>query len=414
LLITASVYFYTQNRTPQLAYEQQQIENVGSNAFGSLADVQTESMTTEGRGSASFGVDGGGQLNIAEDSSASGDDNASSQVIRPNLINYDFQYKGEAIDVQNINNRVYKRVKQGLASSDFSRNILSQLNTGLLDASKLNQAVVNNIEIRQNREFGHAIYMNLEQGVVGINKNWEQWPNSKIDCRDDACFKQQQLQPDDVPQDNEIINIAKEFINKYGIDTSSYGEPTVMHHWRKTAELASDSSSVHVPEEIPVVFPLVIGEEKVYEQAGSPYGLILEVNIKHKRVAGARNLAAQKFQSSSYEAVNEPQKITDMAERGGLQAPYEHDAPTKTVTIELGTPEVGLISIMKRDDQGSQQLFTPAFIFPIIDRSEQTYFTRDHIVVPATKELFEQEWERMNSSGPAKPGMPEIMPQPRN
>jgi hypothetical protein len=60
-------------------------------------------------------------------------------------------------------------------------------------------------------------------------------------------------------------------------------------------------------------------------------------------------------------------------------------------------------------------LFAPAYIFPITDRSEQTYFTREYVVVPVTRELFEKEWERMNKDGsPAEPGSPEILPTPRN
>jgi hypothetical protein len=417
LLAAAFFYLYPKDgsEAPKLSYDQQQIENMDENAFGSLSEAQTESMASEGRGAASFGADGGGQLNVVEESMEADGDTPDSRAIRPNLINYEFRYNGGDIDAGNIDQQVYKRIKQGLADAGFSQKIMEQLDTGLLDVANLNSAVINNIDIRENKEFGHSVYMNLEEGVIGINKNWEKWPGLKTDCQDADCFERQQLQPEDVPSDEKIIKTAENFIEQYGIDLSSYGDPQVMHYWKRNRMLTQDSSEIHIPEEIPVIFPLIIDNKKVYEQSGEPHGLVLEVNIKYNKVAGVRNLVAQKFQASKYENITDNDKIIDMAEKGGLLAPYEHSKPTKTVDMELGEPEAGLITIMKRDEKGGQQLFAPAYIFPITDRSEQTHFTREHVVVPAIKELFEQEWEKMNNDGaPAEPGEPEILPHPRN
>ncbi|MFW5888409.1 MAG: hypothetical protein ACOCVY_01700 [Patescibacteria group bacterium] len=416
ILLIASVFLWNDHSGNQKpAYNKQQIEIAENNAFGSLTEADIESMDTEGRGSASFGADGGGQLNVAEESMEADGDTPDSRMIRSNLINYEFRYAGDDISLENIDSGIYRRIKQGLADSDFSQNIISQLDTGLLDVSEFDSATVNNIDIRQDREFGYSIYLNLEEGVAGINKNWEKWPSPKIDCQGGVCSEPERIKPEDVPADKEIIDVAEKFINKYGLDTSNYGKPQVMRNWEKSRDLSPNSSDINIPEEVPVVFPLVIKEKQVHEQSGEPYGLAMEVNIKHNKVAGVRNLVAQKFQASEYENINNPDKIIDMAEKGGLGAPHEHADPDKTVTITLGTPEKGLTQIMKRGEQGNQQLFVPALIFPITDRSEQTHFTREHIVVPATKELFEQEWKKMNNDGaPTEPGEPEILPHPRN
>jgi hypothetical protein len=89
---------------------------------------------------------------------------------------------------------------------------------------------------------------------VNIDANWEQWPQSK--CTTEACYKNEQVKIGDIPADDVLIGIARDFVSEHGIDLSHYGDPEVDNSWKRDYERATDTSLAYVPDTQRVVFPL--------------------------------------------------------------------------------------------------------------------------------------------------------------
>ena len=114
-----------------------------------------------------------------------------------------------------------------------------------------------------------------------------------------------------------------------------------------------------------------------------------------------RDITSQNYISSNYEIENSSEKIIAIAEKGGLRQTFKYPEATKTIDIELGTPTLGLIKYYQynRDKMESSELLVPAYIFPITDIPEETYFYQENIVVPLVKEIIAERIQ--NNNGPA-------------
>jgi hypothetical protein len=95
----------------------------------------------------------------------------------------------------------------------------------------------------------------------------------------------------------------------------------------------------------------------------------------------------------------------ELVYNGGSYPYYDYfvEGEYETVDIELGSPSLELVKIWNYDQTKmiSQELYVPAYVFPIISQSKYNYFYRKNIVIPAVKDFF----NRYNF-----PGQPRILP----
>ncbi len=305
--------------------------------------------------------------------------------------NFKYIYKGENFSQDLAEVDIYKKTKgsfKGQSLVDF----VTHLDFGIIDMSKFGgQAEVFNVGFNQDKEFGYSVNINMADDNIFIYSNWLKWPRPDANCQDDACFAGYRLKIDEIPSNEEIISIADAFITEYGIDKNNYGEAIVQDNFRNEYEIAADKTSIYLPDEINVVYPLKINDALTVDESGNPTGLYVSVNVRHKKVSGLNSLSPRNFEVSAYDAITDSAKLISLAEQGGVYPIYYNNEASKTVEVSLGTPSIVLARQYKYDEKKgySEELYVPALSFPVTDISDkEVYFYRKNVVIPLAADMI--------------------------
>jgi hypothetical protein len=415
LIITVPLYSYINQKGKRAGAPEKLaldfnhgITEVKDQAFGAL--TATNQAKTP---SSVQGLGGGG---VARTESGGGGGLVTTEKVdagvpsRPEYIQYKYVYGGDPINIEQNTMKVYRRIRSEAGNRSLAQ-YLTELDFDIFDLSQFKNALLTNLNLNEEREFGYSLNLNFEENELNIFQNWRQWPQLGQECQDlsaqtgEACYDQYRLKYADVPADDRLIATAKQFVKNYGVDLSQYGEPVVEDQWRWTYEQAEDKANVYIPEEISVIFPLIVDNQTVYDSNGNPTGLYVSVNVRYNRASGVRPIRPYNYESSSYDVITDSEEIIKLAEQGGLWPEYYYEEPTKTVEVKLGTPQAGLYEHYSYEPVKGQtsQLLVPALFFPIMSMSEEiSYFYRQYIVVPLAKDIIK------DIAGPVSP-----LPQPR-
>ena len=362
------------------------VEKVRDGAFGSLALDQSKAISALGRGGGGGGGSPAGKIGAPD-------------MPNPMITNYRFVYKGGDIPVQD-KALVYKRVKD-LPLGEKIAEAVSSLSFGSIDLGKFSNTRMVSLGITEDRDFGYDVYLDFREGAISVYAGTK-WPDPNAGCSDEACFEKNRLKESDVPKDDELIAIANKFLEDYKIDRSAYGEPSVVrdYEWYKGSGLIE--TAIYIPETIPVTYPLKIDGQTVYDDAAVPAGMTIDISIRQKKVFGIRSINTQKYESSNYEAEQDKSKIVSIAENGGMYGNFKSPEANQTIDIELGTPEIKLISTWNYNPEKrtTDSLFVPSYVFPVIKVQDGSSYYRKNIVVPMPKEMI----ERINQSASINSG----------
>lgn len=363
------------------------ISKVAGNAFGELSSA--ESISDEVRTTGTLGMGGGG---VTTESSKTMALDASLDMVAPDMkimpmpYSYKYKYVGDDFSLDSQVD-VLKRIK----NSDASRALFAAFSgkqIGPIDLGVFSGLGLENLSILEDREYGYQISFNLKEGTFSINENWEKWRNIEMEkCRDDACYQSFRLKMTDIPADSQLLSIANDFLREKRIDVSAYGGPVVENNFREQYERTADKTSFYVPEAVSVVYPLVINGEEVVDESGNKNGIRVNVNTRVGRVSGVYGLSIQNYESSSYQAETDVQKIIEIAERGGQRWYYESE---NQIELELGTPEKTLVNVWNYRDGQSEELLVPALIFPILNPPTEEYYYQRNVVVPLAQDILKR------------------------
>lgn len=332
---------------------------------------------------------------------SSSDGSASSTMLDSKMIiapypsqYYNYIYTGDEFALFPEEVEVYKRI-----DPDFSGELTSSLKDkkiSFLNFSKLKNISVQNLTINEEKEYGYSIYLGLKDGSFSIYKNWDKWPSLDKLCGgyNQACYDNNRFKMENVLADEEIINIANNFLQEYDINLEGYDMPEVQKYWMRDYEMSVDKSSYYISETINVIYPLKINGMTVHSDFGQKVGVNVEVDMREKKVSGIYNMYYQYYESATYDSELDRETILKTASQGGIYPDYYYmgnsEQESKKIDIELGTPSLGLVKTWQYDQATMKgyELHIPAYIFPIKSKPEGVYFSRDNIVVPAVKEFF--------------------------
>lgn len=332
---------------------------------------------------------------------------SSKMIMPPYMSNYSFSYTGDSVELTESEQDVLKRQKGGNAAGVVG-NILSGLNLGIVDLKALTGARVQNFTLMQDTDYGYSIYVDLMEGLVFISQNWQKWPQGK--CRDEACFAQYRVKPDQMPSNEELIGSANAFLTKMGISRTGYGAPEVDASWRLGYETMQDKSQFFL-EQVSIRYPLMIDGKKVFEQYGEPFGMMVSIQLVDKRVTGVSNIMTQNYARSSYPTETSFDRVKKIAERGGMNPPYRYmEAGSVEKQLNLGTAEQVYMRYWQYKENESSELLVPALRFPIVNAVEAGYYGQN-ILVPLASEILD-EWEKNQGGGGFGGGSIDIMPMP--
>jgi hypothetical protein len=365
------------------------IKELSDNAFGEISAQTLSLNSAEGRGSAD-----GAQISpkIAPLGMGGGEEMSSDMaMIMPEFINYNYIYKGDDFSINDPKMKVYRRSELG-GGKEFAA-ILSQVNLDLMDISRFKDAKVTSISLNEEREFGYSVYLNFSDNSLSLYKNWNKWPQEEP-----VMYAEKQVAPsqswtiNDIPADNVLVGIADGFLKSYGINMSNYGPGEVQNSWRKYYEMAEDKANSYVPQEMSVIYPLIIEGKTVYDQGGNKTGLYVGVDAKLKKTSSVSQIKAHSFESSMYDVINDKEKIIDLAlNRGNNNHWRKVDENAKKIDIELGTPELKLVNFWRHNmEKGiGEEIFIPSYIFPVVGSSDNSHYYSENVVVPLVQGLVD-------------------------
>jgi hypothetical protein len=375
------------------------ISEAGTEAFGPLSTFSTAG-TAGGLGGGGNAISarpqsGGGGGGIASPAMSEQSDaygvTPDAKMIAPNFYTeYNYVYSGSLPTLPEGNVSVLKR--QNNSNRPSISSVANIFNLGSMDLQSFQESKLDSISFSQDTQFGYMINVQLRDGQVMVNQNWEKWPHPENDCRDDACYRRYQTKIEDIPADSELIAIANKFLEEHGVDLSAYGTPEVDKMWKRDYDRMADKSQAYVPESQQVVYPLMIDGRAVYDMSGTKVGIRAGVSVKHKRISELWGIQNQQFTRSNYEAVSgsgDIMKFLSNFERMNMDY-LPKDAKKKIVKVELGEPVLGFSSYFNYTKSVPEEIIAPSLIFPVKNVEGDEYFWRQSVVVPLAKELINQ------------------------
>lgn len=381
-IVVLVVFLTLQDRGGKLA-----IKDAGREAFGELILNSSQFRTTGDPSESSFQAPSSptkSDSSISAPLGLGGGSTAPSSLIAPypyEITNYKYTYNGGDFELAGQGN-VYRRTTDSSLGSQLAT-VIGKMNLNMVDLSRFRNMKVNTMEVSEDREYGYTLYIDFRQNTLSINMNWEKWP--------------QRGQSSEVV-DQELIAVADKFLADYGINMGNYGKGEVQETqgyatMKRESVSAPDRPQMYARDYANVIYPIFINGEQVYDQSGQKYGIGVGIDLAYGRVTNAYNINTGTFESSTYDLETDVNKIIKFVEAGGIYGNYIYPEATKTVNIEIGKPERGLIMTWQWEQAkfSSKELFVPALIFPIISQDGQADFYRTNITVPLTGEMSNQD-----------------------
>ena len=381
-----------------LSSREAKIEGAGERAFG---DLSSESQAVFGEADDSSGVSApvapplGSTPQTTSSTSrevlglgGGGGTNAVAPDIKmmppEYMTQYSYVYTGEDFSFTDPSVAVLRREKS-FGNGDLN-SVLDKVSFGLFDASKLQNAKVQNLSLAEDRDGGYIVDFNSYEGIISMYENWQRMMPVNYEA-------QPRLAETDVPSDEKLIAATNDFMARYGINLTNYGTPKVNKNWR-IGILSAPAADIWIPDVLTVQYPLVVDGKEVWEQGGyERSGLSVNVNIRTMKVSSFYGLQTQNYQSSAYAAETDKDRLLKFALQGDLwsQGNYLTESfQVKEVEVKIGTPEVKFMRYWKYDGNQSIELLVPALVFPVLETTPADgSFYKSAVVIPLVKEILD-------------------------
>lgn len=316
----------------------------------------------------------------------------ASFIYPPNpQVTVNYTYTGDEFKLDNKNLAVYKRNFSGDLANQLGR-IIGNIDTGLLNLKSFSNLKASNLALQEDYDGGYSFNFDFNNESVSLYRSYSPQAVSS-DCADKTgCVPDYYISKNEMPSNEEILAVANNFLKNHGVDLSYWGKPEINNDWTTYEEFKKND---YAPANVSVVYPQKINEELTYTDNGSLLGMTVNINLKERKIDSVYNLASQNFVSSNYPAITDWNKILQFALKGGLRPTIYYitaeNGSEKQINLELGTPVYGLVDRWIYD-KTSQELFVPALIFPIKNKTMVPgYGNLNNVIVPLIEEMFPKE-----------------------
>ena len=420
VVLAAGGLWYIQNRTDQplfqtsgsndagqLLSDEYAITGVAEESFGNLDKVSIVNKSTD------VGTGGGNKAavtipNMQGQPSDTEMVEDSTRIMPPDdeyvPTEYTFKYAGGELPSLANKQSVLKRILPKQSTTLIDR-IVGLLSFGLIDLGRFNNVIIQNLSFVEDKPNGYYVNVDLTNGSVNLNLDWSRWTQmNDNNCLINVCPELAPLKESDIPPNNEVFAVTDKFLAEYGISTQAYGRPVVQDsQWRIMYDQlpAAEKAGFYIPEQVQVVYPLMLENQQVFDESGFVSGLTLTYDIRTKQVVSLYDLTTKKFEKSSYVGVTDQQKVLEVARLGGFRNyTYESTEPNvRKVELQLGTPTVKWVKMWYMDPKQTSatypamggDLYVPSLVFPIQDWEKQGYW-RSSVIVPLVKDILESEY----------------------
>lgn len=363
------------------------VVELAPNAFGTLGQVST-----------ARGIGGGGGGEGAKLAQGGGGGDAS---LVPAYRVYDFKYEGDVVIDLPSEALVYRKTKdslRGQVAGFLSRFRLSDF--GLKNFTK-NQ--IDMITVSDDVDSGYSVNIDFMNNNMSLYPNYNRWSTAEKQCMwDPECIKQKRAGQTEATQ-SEILQIAKNFVAEYGINTQDLGEPQIHESWVQTLELMRIDPSF-LTTDATVVFPRLIENGEVRDEGGNTSGLLVSVNVWDRVVTNANDIWAGGLEKSGYTGETNFERLKGLAEKGSYMGfePY-FDPSAELVTVKLGTPTKGLLRTWQTMPNTGEttELYVEALFFPVLNQQDTGYWSKS-IAIPLVKDILDNQPKPPVTIMPAK------------
>jgi hypothetical protein len=374
-----------------------QITRIGEQAFGALsaANITQSGTLSDARQTAGGLVlkqESGGGTAAAPSVTVDQGTASASAPLAPRFNQY--VYRGESFTQPDSSVEVLKR-RTGERVGGVA-DLLRSSGLSLLSVSRTNDAAMQSVTY--NLE-GYRVEVDFSTGRVSM------FSQQAVIPMKETRLALPEFTSSAVLPDKEILQIARDFLSRFGINPPATGDPLV--------ERPYVPDGGYQPTEVTVVYPLIINGRSVYDTGGNRVGTRLSVNQQEKKVTGLYGLEAARFESSPYVAETDVSRILSVAKVGGqlMIAAMDYLAPdtpeAEPAISELGTPEPAYVQITQFNFENgtSSDLLVPALAFPLTKKASA--YMADRVVVPLAKDLLADPGA--NSAGGASGSSPGVI-----
>lgn len=306
-------------------------------------------------------------------------------------INYEYVYEGDIPELSESAFVYHKKKDVWDIPFDGSRFNVPQFD--FINIKALKDLKMNGLSFVESGKMGYSINFNFEYPSISLYQNYPMWQDEYQiinRCHNGYCPGPQPLKEEDMLEDREIIRLAKNFLDFYGMEYEFWGTPTVKKYWEEPAYQGTKPD--FFPDELQVFYPYVVDGKPLVDRYGNELGSYVSVNLRIKKVTSA-SLEPFFLESSKYE-VNSKEEILKMAKQGGNQG-FAYASPDETITLQLEEPTLQLTLLQKYDKnhQIEDEYYVPSLVFPIQRDEEENPETREYyyqtrsVVVPLVKDI---------------------------
>jgi hypothetical protein len=361
---------------------------------GNAASVGQESaLKTSGAGGAGMAV-----ATAPTNFAARTMDSASSKMIVAPMYSYKFEYKGDPLELKEETGTVYRRIKGDGSLSSNLNSLIGTETFGPINLNSFSNLKTGNISLFEDKKLGLNINIDFNEENIYIGENWQKWQSGRDNCGDNqACWDSFRLKITDIPDDGKLITMANNFISDHNINLEHYGEAVVDNNWRSGYEIAENKNDFYVPEYSNLVYPLIVNDQKVYDQSGNLDGLRVTINLLQNAVSSVSNLMPYRYETSDYPLETNSDKILGLAVKGNTIY-YYNNGGQKEITLELGTPTKSLIRYYRYTNNINEELLVPALIFPV-NNAPANYYGSKFITIPLVKEMADELYNNGSTGG---------------
>lgn len=239
---------------------QQEVETLSPESFGPIHLPDERNLRPQSGGG------GGGGLGGTADTVSSKMMAPDAMIYPPiDMPFYTYSYKGD-IKMPDENLSVYKKTSMPFDSDDTA-SIVKNLSLKEIDVTAFDRLGVSNITLAEDTEYGYMMNLDFINGTISMYQNYLKWPQPA--CDPSGCVQPPKLTEKDIPEDAEIIQASRDFIEKYQIDITHYGAPSVDKTWRiwyaRSAEMGQEQI---VPDMYTVTYPFTLEGKALYQEGG--------------------------------------------------------------------------------------------------------------------------------------------------
>lgn len=329
---------------------------------------------------------GGGGVAVSSDMAVS----SKAIAVPAEQYYYKYVYKGDTLELTDSKVTVFRRKTMKVDDSSITRSLKS-FGFGTIDLSGFSDATAVNLSLAQEKKYGYEISIDFINQAVNMYQNWGQWDSPYDKCKgEQKCYDDLRLKIEDVPSDSELQKTADSFLKQHGVDLTLYGAPEIQKYWLNYPEYESGASSeIYIPEQIQLIYPLLVDGKTVMDEYGNPNGMYVSVDIRSKKVSSVNNLRPDSYESSDYDAETDINKLMEYANSYNWQ--YSEEA--KAVEVELGDPKEVMVILYRQSTETKKrpdEYYVPALQFPVVNKPDK-YFYRKYVVVPLAKDLLKRE-----------------------